>query len=169
MVTILRSVKKVIYKIIGMSKGAIIGQNSLVHYTVQLSLGVRIGAHSYIGPNSNFRGKVNIGDYFLCADNVHLVGGDHNYGEVGVPVIFAGRDNNVYYSDTSIGHDVWIGRNVTIMRGVSIGDGVIVGAGSVVNKNLDAGYIYAGVPAKKIRARFNHQDFKNHLNNIGKK
>lgn len=37
-------------------------------------------------------------------------------------------------------------------KGVTIGEHAIVGAGSVVAKDISAGEIWAGNPAKKIRA-----------------
>lgn len=45
---------------------------------------------------------------------------------------------------------MFIGCNSTILYGSEIGDNVIIGAGSLVNKKLDCGFVYAGVPAKKI-------------------
>ena len=50
-----------------------------------------------------------------------------------------------------IASDCYIGANVTILGGVTIGERCIVGSCSLVNKSLEGGYIYAGVPAKKIR------------------
>jgi len=50
-----------------------------------------------------------------------------------------------------IGNNVFIGSDCIILSGVTIGDNVIVGAGSVVTKNLDSGYVYAGVPARPIK------------------
>lgn len=50
----------------------------------------------------------------------------------------------------SIGNNVFIGMGAIITRNVSIGDNVIIGAGSVVTHNCESGYVYAGVPAKKI-------------------
>lgn len=50
-----------------------------------------------------------------------------------------------------IGNKVWIGANVTILPGVTVGDGAILAAGAVVSKDVDAGTIVGGVPAKFIR------------------
>ena len=53
--------------------------------------------------------------------------------------------------EIKIGSNIWIGARVIILSGVKIDDRVIIGAGSLVNKNLETGYIYAAVPAEKIK------------------
>jgi acetyltransferase-like isoleucine patch superfamily enzyme len=50
----------------------------------------------------------------------------------------------------SFGDNVFVGADCRILPGVSVGDNVIIGAGSVVTKDLESGFVYAGVPAKKI-------------------
>jgi acetyltransferase-like isoleucine patch superfamily enzyme len=45
-----------------------------------------------------------------------------------------------------------IGSNATIMCGVTIGENAIVGAGSVVTRDVSAGTIVAGNPARLIKA-----------------
>ena len=55
---------------------------------------------------------------------------------------------------TGIGNDVWIGAGAVVRSGLTVGDGVVVGAGAVVTKDLDPYTIYAGVPARPIRRRF---------------
>ena len=47
-----------------------------------------------------------------------------------------------------IGRHVFIGAHSTILKGVTIGDGAIVGAGAVVTKNIPAGEIWGGNPAR---------------------
>jgi acetyltransferase-like isoleucine patch superfamily enzyme len=47
--------------------------------------------------------------------------------------------------------DVFIGMNCLILKGVKIGHGSVVGAGSVVAKDVPAGVIAAGNPARVVR------------------
>jgi len=48
--------------------------------------------------------------------------------------------------------NVWIGASATILPGVTSGENAIVAAGALVNKDVAANTIVAGVPAKFIRA-----------------
>lgn len=48
---------------------------------------------------------------------------------------------------------VFIGANATICNAVTIGENAVVGAGSVVTKDIPAGEIWAGNPAKFIKKR----------------
>lgn len=68
------------------------------------------------------------------------------------------RDKNYSWKGldeiTYIGDDVWIGYGAIIMSGVRIGNGTIVAAGSIVTHDTEAYSIVAGIPAKKIKQRF---------------
>lgn len=59
--------------------------------------------------------------------------------------------------DTVIGNDVWIGYEAVIMQGVTIGDGAVIGTRAVVTKDVPPYTIVGGVPAKKIRTRFDEE------------
>jgi acetyltransferase-like isoleucine patch superfamily enzyme len=52
----------------------------------------------------------------------------------------------------SIGDNVWIGGSVVVCPGVSIGDDAVVGAGSVVTKDVPAGVVVVGNPARVVRS-----------------
>jgi acetyltransferase-like isoleucine patch superfamily enzyme len=49
--------------------------------------------------------------------------------------------------------DCWIAANVVILAGVTIGKGSVVAAGSVVNEDVPAFSVVAGVPARVIKSR----------------
>jgi maltose O-acetyltransferase len=51
----------------------------------------------------------------------------------------------------AIGDNVWLGGGVIVCPGVTIGADTVVGAGAVVTRDLRAGVVAAGVPARVIR------------------
>ena len=52
-----------------------------------------------------------------------------------------------------IGKSAWIAAEVFIGPGVTVGDRAVVGARSVLFRDAEAGGIYVGNPARKIRHR----------------
>jgi maltose O-acetyltransferase len=51
----------------------------------------------------------------------------------------------------TIGRNVWLGGGVIVCPGVTIGDDTVVGAGSVVARDLPAGVLAVGNPARVVR------------------
>jgi maltose O-acetyltransferase len=51
----------------------------------------------------------------------------------------------------TIGDNVWLGGGAILCPGVTIGDDTVVGAGAVVTRDLPAGVVAAGVPARVLR------------------
>jgi acetyltransferase-like isoleucine patch superfamily enzyme len=55
----------------------------------------------------------------------------------------------------TVGKDCWIGAGAIILGGVTIGDGTTIGAGSVVTRDIPAGVVAVGSPARVIRTAGN--------------
>ena len=62
-------------------------------------------------------------------------------------------DGNRNTNPVHIGNHVWIGTRVTILNGVNIGEGAVIAAGSLVTKDVPAGSLVGGVPAKVIKEK----------------
>ena len=54
-------------------------------------------------------------------------------------------------SPIAIGDGVWLGGGVLVLPGVTIGENTVVGAGAVVTRDLPAGVVAVGNPARVIR------------------
>ena len=55
--------------------------------------------------------------------------------------------------DVGIGDRASLGANCTVLPGVTIGADAVVGAGSVVTRDVPPGEFWAGVPARRVRAK----------------
>lgn len=138
--------------------------------------GSRIGFSSYVS-NDSCLVYSKVGKYSAIGPHVQVVRGQHPANKfVSIHPAFYSPQNpvsNIHYTNEAlfeefryaegdyavvIGSDVWIGQNVSIMEGVTIGDGAIIAAGSVVIKDVAPYTIMAGVPAKKIRDRFDDEE-----------
>jgi maltose O-acetyltransferase len=56
-----------------------------------------------------------------------------------------------YGKPITVGNNVWLGGGVIVCPGVTIGDDTVVGAGAVVTRDLPAGVVAAGNPARVQR------------------
>ena len=56
-----------------------------------------------------------------------------------------------YGEPITLAHNVWLGGGVIVCPGVTIGPDTVVGAGAVVTRDLPAGVVAAGVPARVLR------------------
>jgi acetyltransferase-like isoleucine patch superfamily enzyme len=50
-----------------------------------------------------------------------------------------------------IGDRVWIGAGAKVLKGVTVGDGAVIAAGAVVTRDVPAGALVAGNPARVVR------------------
>lgn len=122
-----------------------------VHQSSHVATDLVAEEYVFIGRDCTVAPGVLIGRYTMFASEVAVVGDDHNWDQPGVPMQFSGRPAQ---RPTRVGADVWIGHGVVVMRGITIGDGTIVAAGAVVTADVPAYEVWAGVPARHVRDRF---------------
>lgn len=124
--------------------GCRIGDGCFVGPFVEIQRGVVIGARCRIQSHSFICELVSIGDDCFVAHGVMFI---NDVFQKGGP---ACGDQSQWRS-TRIGNRVSIGSNATLLP-VSVGDDVVIGAGAVVTRDIVSPGIYAGNPAKLIRA-----------------
>jgi acetyltransferase-like isoleucine patch superfamily enzyme len=105
----------------------------------------------YLGPYVTIygHGGVEIGAGTLVSMKATILSSNHIIPEQGKII----REQPDELLPTKIGRDVWIGANAVILGGVTIGDGAVIAAGAVVNRDVEAGAVVAGVPARLLRKR----------------
>ena len=88
---------------------------------------------------------IRIGDACQLASGVQLLAATHPLDPA------QRRDGWEYGEPITIGDNVWLGGGVIVCPGVSIGDDTVVGAGAVVTRDLPAGVVAVGNPARVLR------------------
>jgi gamma-carbonic anhydrase len=146
----------------------------------------RFGKNCYLAENATILGDVDMGDdcsvWFQA-----VIRGDVHYIKMGHKVnVQDGAIIHCTYKKhpTTIGNNVSIGHRA-IVHGCTIHDNVLVGMGAIVmdnvvvesnvliaagavvleNSHLESGFIYAGVPAKKVKA-LSAEAFKDSIERI---
>jgi acetyltransferase-like isoleucine patch superfamily enzyme len=112
-----------------------------------------LGDNVYIGPGADFDGigGIFIGNGVILAPNVIIYTRNHYFDGKNLEAL--PFDNKVVCKPVIIDDYVWIGRGVIILPGVKIDEGAVIGAGAVVTKNIPAGAIVGGNPAKILKYR----------------
>jgi len=129
--------------------GCVVGDDTKIGTFVEIQKGVRVGArckissHSFLCEGVTLEDEVFIGhgvtfinDRFPRATNAH--------GQLQTEADWK-------CDSTLVKRGASIGSGATILCGVSIGERSIIGAGSVVTKDVPAGAVVAGNPARVIR------------------
>lgn len=149
-----------------------IGRRSELRHT-------KLGFGSYVNDRCRFTDTV-IGKFCSIGTDVEVVIGRHPVSEnISTHPAFYAPANELGFSFTDsasftenkwvdkdngicacIGNDVWIGNRVLIMEGLTVGDGAIIASGSVLTKDAKPYGVYAGVPARMIKSRFDDDKIK---------
>lgn len=145
---------------------ALIGKNSTFNSsTIYNTAGISKRCSIYVGPNSTlvigencgFSGVsihseigIRIGDNCLVGANSNIW--DTDFHSINYLKRRGSDVGDFLSAPINIGADVFIGANCLILKGVTIGDRSIIGAGSVVVKNVPPDQVWAGNPARFIKA-----------------
>lgn len=136
---------------IAVMENELIDNKGNLHITPPLSVdygfNIHVGKNFYANMDCVFLdvAEIFIGDDVMFGPRVSLITATH-------PIDAGVRTRGLELGQSiEIGNRVWLGANVTVNPGVKIGDETIVGSGSVVTKDLPAGVIAVGNPAKILR------------------
>jgi len=127
-------------------KGVLIRQRTNIHMPWKLE----VGDHCWIGEEVwivNLE-PVRIGSHCCISQRAFLCTGSHDYQTAD----FRYRNAPITVEDGA-----WVGAQAFVGPGVVVGRETVLGAGSVASRDLGAGLIYAGVPASRIRPRWQRQ------------
>ena len=126
-----------------------LGEDTTIRPPFQVDYGsqIRIGARTF----ANFGlvaldvAAITIGDDVQIGPNVQLLTATHPLEPQ------PRRDKWEAAQPITIGDNVWLGGGVIVCPGVTIGADTVVGAGSVVTRDLPAGVVAVGSPARVLR------------------
>jgi putative colanic acid biosynthesis acetyltransferase WcaF len=122
--------------------GVVIKPNINIKYPWKLTIGnsVWIGERVWI----DNLGPVFIGDNTSISQGALLLTGSHNYKNIGFDLIVKG---------ITLEDGVWIGAKSIVCPGVTCKSHSVLTVGSVATNDLEAYFIYQGIPAEKKRKR----------------
>lgn len=153
-----------IIRSLDVSLSAQIGERVIIENGVFLDSTSVIGNYTYINQYSSIE-NADVGRFCSIARGVMIGPAEHDLSKISTHPFwyqsFYGFDvqppekPNCTQTKTVISDDVWIGCNAIIKRGVVIQTGAVIGAGAVVTKDVGPYEIWGGVPARKIKQRFN--------------
>jgi chloramphenicol O-acetyltransferase type B len=109
-----------------------------------------VGDRVRIGRNFHCETDLEVGQDVLISSNVAFIGRDHKSDDPDQTVFTQGRE---VPQSIVIEGDSLIGFGTIILGAVTIGRGAIVGAGSLVTRDVPAGMVVVGRPARPIKPR----------------
>jgi len=132
--------------------GCRVGDNTKIGAFVEIQKDATIGKNCKVSSHAFICSGVKINDNCFIGHGVMFINDNYPSAVNADNVVECEKDWVDRFVRTDIGLNVSIGTNSTILGGISIGMYSIIGAGSVVTKNIPPYQVWAGNPARKIRA-----------------
>lgn len=126
-----------------------LGDRSYVAAGAYLTGTLRTGRDCSINPYAVVRGDVTLGDAVRIGAHTSILAFNHTMDDPDVEVF----RQPLTSKGITIGDDVWIGSHVVVLDGVTVGDRSVLAAGAVVTRDVPAGAVVGGNPARVIRWR----------------
>lgn len=106
---------------------------------------ISLGKNVFINHACSFldMGGITIEDDVMLGPRVNLTSENHPLDPLDRKTVIPGH--------ILIKRNAWIGAGATILPGITIGENAIVAAGAVVNRDVPANTVVAGVPARVIK------------------
>jgi acetyltransferase-like isoleucine patch superfamily enzyme len=129
--------------------GCEIGDETKIGTFVEIQKGAKIGRRVKVSSHTFICEGVTIEDHVFIGHGVMFTNDLYPRATTASGELQTDADWKVV--PTLVRRGASIGSGATILCGVEIGEGAIVGAGSVVTKDVPAGTIVAGNPARVLR------------------
>ena len=136
----------------------VIGDNVIIDDFTYISTALEIGSYVHISSGCKLIGgpesEIRFGDFSTLSPNVVLAAGSDDYKSgIATPLVPMEYKGNCQIGKISIGRHSIVGSNSVVLPNVDFGEGSVLGALSLAKNDLDEWFIYAGIPAERIKAR----------------
>ena len=129
--------------------GCEVGDESRIGAFVEIQRGAKVGRRVKISSHTFICEGVEVEDHVFIGHNVTFINDRYPRAVNGCGELQTADDWTAV--PTVVRRGASIGSGSTILCGVQIGEDAIVGAGSVVTRDVRAGTIVAGNPARELR------------------
>jgi acetyltransferase-like isoleucine patch superfamily enzyme len=130
--------------------GCRIGDESRIGPFVEIQSGVEIGARCKIQSHSFICSGVTIADEVFVGHGVLFINDKRPHATTDDGELQTADDWRLL--PTLVEGGASLGSGCVVLGGVSIGEGALVGAGAVVTRDVGAGEVVAGIPARAVAA-----------------
>ena len=126
-----------------------LGPTSYIAAHAYVTGSLRTGRNCTVNAFSVVRGDITLGDAVRIGAHTSILAFNHTMTDPDLEVF----RQPISSRGITIGNDVWVGSHVVILDGVTVGDKAVIAAGAVVTKDVPAGAVVGGNPARVLRWR----------------